>query len=52
MFGRRRAKDDAADQALAALADYASDMLDVLRDLRDELRQINANTTPEVSVRR
>jgi hypothetical protein len=48
MWGRRRAQAEAeaANEVLAELTDYASDALDVLRDIRDELREINANTTP------
>jgi hypothetical protein len=47
---RRRAQAEAANEALAILADYASDTLDVLRDIRDELREVNANTTPAEAV--
>jgi len=47
---RSRAEAEAADAALATLTDYLSDALDVLRDIRDELREVNANTAPAEAV--
>jgi hypothetical protein len=49
-----RARLDAIDEALAELADhiseltgYASDALDVLRDMRDQGAEVAANTAPD-----
>jgi hypothetical protein len=47
---RRAAQLDAQNEALAKLADYASDTLDVLTDVRDQLAEINANTAPREGV--
>jgi ABC-type transporter Mla subunit MlaD len=42
-----RARLDAIDEALAELTDYASDALDVLRDIRDQGSEVAANTAPD-----
>lgn len=51
MWGRTGARLDAIERSLAGQEDYLSDLLDVLRDVRDQLADINANTTPEAAVR-
>jgi hypothetical protein len=53
MWGRRRAEADAADEALANLADHLADVLTLLgsidttaRDIRDSLDRLADRVTP------